>query len=185
MLIGVWYRPPCRSEALFIQSLDEELSLYGSGCINSIVIGDMNVHEKDWLKYSSSSSPEGRLLRTICGKHSLVECVRAPTRGPNLLDLFLTDSPLTTTVKVHAGVSDHSMVYARMNFDVAGTRIQPRECFIYKDARWKAMNAALAQVDWESILGDENPDNVAQNFVQYVLKVAKEYIPHKIVQLKS
>ena len=112
MLLGVWYRPPCRGEIQSIYSLEEELQLHGNGCMGTIIIGDMNVHEKQWLKFSISSSPEDRCLRSICGKHNLVECVRAPTRGRNLLDLFLTVLPHLTTTKLHAGVSDHFMVYA-------------------------------------------------------------------------
>ena len=134
ILFGVWYRPPCRGEVLSIHSLEDELRLHGNGCMGTIVIGDMNVHEKEWLMFSASSSPEGRLLRSICGKHNLVECVRAPTRGRNLLDLFLTDLPHSMSTEVHAGVSDHSMVYAQMNFEVVGMRVQPRKCFIYKEA---------------------------------------------------
>ena len=125
MLLGVWYRPPCRGEVQSIYSLEEELQLHGNGCMGTIIIGDMNVHEKQWFNFSTSSSPEGRCLRSICGKHNLVECVRAPTRGRNLLDLFLTDLPHLATTKVHAGVSDHFMVHAQMNFEVVGMRVQP------------------------------------------------------------
>ena len=156
--------------------------MHGIGCMGTIIIGDMNVHEKQWLKFSISSSPEGRSLRSICGKHNLVECVRAPTRGRNLLDLFLTDLPHLTTTKVHAGVSDHFMVHAQMKFEVVGMRVQPRECFIYKEAQWKLLNTAFLETDWKQILGNTSPDASAESFVEYVLKVSKKFIPYQIVK---
>ena len=88
LLVGLWYRPPKYGEILSIQSLESELVQFGGYCMGTIIIGDMNVHEKLWLTYSRRTSPAGRLLRDVCGKHGLIECVGAPTRGKYLLDFF-------------------------------------------------------------------------------------------------
>lgn len=150
--------------------------------IGSIIVGDMNCHEKAWLRFSVGSSPEGRLLRSICGKHSLEECVRAPTRGANLLDLFLTDMPGATNTKVHASVNDHFMVLGYLDFPITGSRFQPRECFMYKEARWKHLNVAFGRIKWKDVFAGCSPDDAVNMFLKIVLSTVKEYIPYKVVR---
>ena len=73
----------------------------------TILVGDMNVHEVSWLKFSDGTSPEGRALRDVACCHGWDERVRKPTRGGNLLDLVLTDLGSAVTTKLAAGISDH------------------------------------------------------------------------------
>lgn len=54
--IVLWYRHPKRGEILSIQILREELSSFSNITIGLIVFGDMNVHEQNWLEYSTSTS---------------------------------------------------------------------------------------------------------------------------------
>ena len=60
------------------------------------MIGDMNVHHKEWLRFSNSTTPEGRALYDVCLRFGLEEKVRKPTRGPYLLDLVLADMDCVT-----------------------------------------------------------------------------------------
>ena len=87
VLFGVWYRPPCHGEVASIKSFGEELGLHKDGKLGVIVCGDMNAHHKEWLQFSQRTSPEGRALFDVCCIHYLRECIKKPTRGPNLLDL--------------------------------------------------------------------------------------------------
>eukprot|EP00959_Pyramimonas_sp_CCMP1952_P124120 2595394-Pyramimonas_sp.AAC.1 len=72
----------------------------------------MNVHRKHWLRFSSHVSPEGTALKNWCAERGFRECIRAPTRGPHLLDLFLSDVPDLITTKVLTEVADHSATLA-------------------------------------------------------------------------
>ena len=154
LLVGIWYRPPNKGEVNSIQCLDNELAQFGCSTMGTIIIGDMNVHEKSWLRYSNGTSPEGRLLQSTSVKHGLIQCVGAPTRGPYLLDLFLTDLSQVTTTKVYAGVSDHSMVLGYVDLQILGSKIQKRPCFVYKDAQRKLLNVAFQNVDRYAIFGN-------------------------------
>ena len=44
---------------------NQTVTLYGADTIGTLVLGDMNVHEKSWLKYSDGTSAEGRELRDL------------------------------------------------------------------------------------------------------------------------
>ena len=91
ILFGAWYRPPTHGEIASIESLDEEIANFGGETLGTILLGDMNVHEEGWLRFSDGTSIEGRLLRDVACSHGWEERVRKPTRGQHLLDLVLTD----------------------------------------------------------------------------------------------
>ena len=55
--------------------------------------GDMNVHHKSWLRFSSGNTPVGSDLKGFCDSYGLTQLVKQPTRYEYLLDLFLTDLP--------------------------------------------------------------------------------------------
>ena len=59
LLFGLWYRRPDPGEALSVESLEPELAEYGANVLGTILLGDMNVHEESWLRFSDGTSPEG------------------------------------------------------------------------------------------------------------------------------
>ena len=61
-----------------------ELEEHKSSAIGVIVVGDLNVHHRDWLHYSNAVTPEGRELYKVCIANGLKEKVVAPTRGGSL-----------------------------------------------------------------------------------------------------
>ena len=69
-LLGIWYRPGCgdgRGEVTSILSLKEEVTRLRQEAVGTIVCGDMNVHQKKWLKFSSGgNTTEGETLQTTC-----------------------------------------------------------------------------------------------------------------------
>ena len=73
-------------------------------------MGDLNVHEASWLKFSDGTSVEGRELHEFCRERGLDERVRARTRGNNLLDLVLTDLGSLVKARVVPGISDHDVL---------------------------------------------------------------------------
>ncbi len=56
--------------------------------MGTILVGDMNVHNKEWLNFSSGTPPEGRRLFQLCQERGLEQRVAGPTRGNHLV---LTD----------------------------------------------------------------------------------------------
>ena len=90
-LVGVWYRPPCPGETHSITTLEEEWQQLSSGTVGTIILGDLNVHHRRWLRYSSKESAEGAKRRDFCAEQGIRQMITEPTRGPYLLDLILTD----------------------------------------------------------------------------------------------
>ena len=114
--LGVWYRPPEYGELESITSLHAEWENHVINCIGTFIVGDMDVHHEQWLKYSHSVTPEGRLLFETCCVRGLAQCVSKPTRGKYLLDLVLTDMENITSRKVLPKIAGHfgSSVFKRV-----------------------------------------------------------------------
>ena len=128
ILIGIWYRPPCYGEVDSIHTFLEEWRLHSIDCTGTIVIGDLNVHNKAWLQHSSRTTPEGRLLAGICNGHGLSQVVGQPTRGEYTLDLALSDLPVLPTAKVLPKISDHNTVLLEVDLPIPVDKPVSHEC---------------------------------------------------------
>ena len=76
-----------------------------------MLVGDLNVHSKRWLKFSTGERPEGTALQELCADFGLTERVKKPTRKENLLDLVLTNLE-DAKCRVEAKVANHNLVVA-------------------------------------------------------------------------
>ena len=179
ILLGLWYRRPASGETESIEDLYEELSEHSSQTIYTIVMGDMNVHEASWLRYSDGTSVEGRELQTLSNVTGLDEKVVAPTRGENLLDLVLSDLAGDLKCVVKPGVSDHDAVLGRVAFGVPEVHIVERELFDYKTAPWKNIDADLSSRDWDAELAALSVDEAASHFTSAILETLRKHIRHK------
>ena len=91
-LLCVWYRPPVQGEKATIDSFHSELCKHRADVIGTIVVGDINIHHKRWLRRSSHNTAEGELLHRHCLSAGLQQLVFGPTRGDYLLDLVFVGS---------------------------------------------------------------------------------------------
>eukprot|EP00969_Alexandrium_andersonii_P280763 12413425-Alexandrium_andersonii.AAC.1 len=73
-----WYRAPSPGDASAVVSLDAEWAEFSAGAVASLIIGDVNVRNLAWLRYSTHTSEEGRALEHWCSSLGFVECVRQP-----------------------------------------------------------------------------------------------------------
>ena len=90
IFLGGWYRRRCQQgDVESIKRFDEEFQRLSQDCVASIVVGDMNVHNKEWLRCSNRTSADGLELEPVCCKHGMKQHVKGPTRGAYLLDLVL------------------------------------------------------------------------------------------------
>ena len=105
-----------QGETASIDSLDAEVSKFGIEVFGGILVGDMNVHEAGWLRFSDGTSIEVRLLRDVACSHGWEELVRKPTRGQYLLDLVLTDLGTEINATVARNISDHEAVLGTLAF---------------------------------------------------------------------
>ena len=114
VVIGAVYRSGSSSESdvSVIEHLDECLTSLNRSSCSVILAGDFNVHNQSWLG-STKTTAAGERVEDLCNIHGLSQHVDLPTRGPNVLDLVMSDYA-QATVKHHAplGKSDHCVVTA-------------------------------------------------------------------------
>ena len=134
--IGLWYRPPETGEIGTIQSLEEEWKVLSKESLGTILVGDMNVHERSWLKHSSRNSSEGEALRLFCDGAGLRQIVRWPTRGEYRLDLLIIDLG-EAKCKVLPKIADHSALLATLPLPVPRDEILTRIVWQSRDADWE------------------------------------------------
>ena len=113
-LVGVWYRPPVQGEQATIASFCAEWEENSNEAIGTILVVDLNIHHKKWLRWLSGNSAEGEKLRTVCVDSGLKQLVHGPTRGDYLLDLVLSDCEGVKCKKLPQ-IADHSLILAELD----------------------------------------------------------------------
>ena len=180
ILFAVWYRPP-GSDHGHISSFDGELERLAVGMAGSLVVGDLNIWHKKWLKHSPANTLEGERLHIICKDHSLKQLVTEPTRGPNLLDLVLSSLGAAASASVVPAIADHKGVLVNVRLSIPKVHTIERSVWDYKKADWDGLNSALRNLDF-TVTGGADVDSTVASFVELVLKEAKQYIPTRTVK---
>ena len=57
LLFGAWYLRISNAEAVSIKCLDREIREHGRDTMGTIPLGDKNVHEASWCKFSERTNP--------------------------------------------------------------------------------------------------------------------------------
>ena len=142
-----WYRPPKQGEIASIVRFKEELLKLRSTGVGTIIIGDINVHCKRWLRHSHSNSAEGECLYNVCSEMGLKQLIREPTRDDYLLDLVMTDIP-NVACETGSKIADHRYVIARFTGRVPTTVAVQRTVWNYGRADWQLLQDRLDAHDW-------------------------------------
>ena len=182
--LGLWYRPPAYGEVDSIYSLKTEYEQFSVDCIGSIIIGDMNVHHKTWLKYSNGITLEGRALFDVCFRYGLHQCVQSPTRGSYLLDLVLTNVEALLKTKVLPKVADHNLVLSTVRATVIETIGGKRKVWQYASAKWEQMKQRIIGMDWLQAFEHGNLDEIVGIFTKILLDLVHEFVPTTWVHKK-
>ena len=188
VLLCLWYRPPHRNEEVdSIRRFDQELGLYSRDTVACIVIGDMNVHNTEWLIHSNGCKRAGVELETVCCTHGLKQHVRDPTRGPYLLDLVLSNFSSGIQCKVLPGVKadDHDGVLTTVNVSVPSSSPVRRQVYDFKHANWDRLKSRLSQVQWGVALAERSVDDAAAWLTSTILEIVNACVPSKWIIDKS
>ena len=128
--------------------------------MGTLIIGDLNVHQRKWLRFSSEGNTvEGTLLQTTCATLGLSQLVHEPTRYENLLDLVLTNIS-SATVKVLPTIADHSVLLCTVRLKIPVGRVNTRMVWDFVKADWMKLGDILDNTDW-SFINDLEPDQGA------------------------
>ena len=173
--------------------IDEVLSINPSA--NVLVIGDFNIHYKDWLTYSGGSDRPGELCHNFSiSDIFLTQIVNFPTRipdcdshSPALLDLFLSsDACICFTMAFPPlGNSDHVVVSVSIDFPINSKQDTLFHCmaYDYSHADFDCLRDHLRDVLWEDIF-KLSASAAASEFCEWFLVGVDEYIPHSKYQVK-
>ena len=144
-VIGCWYRPPAPGEVDSIRSFKEEAQSHATNAVGCVLVGDLTIHHRKWLKYSNRNSLEGQEFCAVCKELGLTQLVHEPTRGDHLLDLVLSSFS-----GVKAGVlplsADHKPVTATLQLSVPSQVEAGRKVWRYGQADWERLHDLLTLV---------------------------------------
>ena len=129
---------------------------------NVFVLGDFNIHHKDWLTYSGGTDSHGELCYNFSILNDLTQMVNFLTwipdcdsHSPALLDFFLSsDASICSTVAFSPlGNSDHVVVSVSIDFLSNSKRDAPflRIVYDYSRADWDGLRDHLRDVSCEDI----------------------------------
>jgi len=174
MAICNWYYPPGASLSE-IASFETEVAEMSKVADEILVVGDLNVHHKSWLRYSSSDTPRGRLLKELCDGAGICQLVNEPTRKEYLLDLVLSNRS-DLKVSVRNQISDHKCVSVLIPDTMETRKFAPRLIWKLADADWKAIEHDLRSQD-RSILEVVSVDDAVGFLYQKLDSLMKAHIP--------
>ena len=144
-----------------------------------IVLGDFNIHNSDWLSYSSNvTNPAGREAEAFAIVNDLTQVISEPTRVPdragekaNPPDIFLTSTPSIyspPTVSSPLGNSDHCLITLRHGFFPHLDRLAPQRVFHYNKADWDSLRIFYSSYPWSSGLSND-PSSLASFITDAIL----------------
>ena len=188
-LLGLWYRPPNAGDDHVI-SLETEFEHLIGDYVGAVLLGDFNVHQRRWLRFSNGNTALGERVQNFASKHGLKQCVKSATHvDGNLLDLVLSSLPFATTCSITPRIADHNGVLTEINVPVITESVHEREVWDFKKADWSKLQQMLEAHDWSFL---ERPDHAnleehscfvdfaASTLVRDILVVCRECIPTRI-----
>ena len=158
-----------------------------------IVGGDFNFPGWNWkdkvLKPDTSNPSIHYKFADTLDDHGLIQMVEEPTRGPNTLDLILTNNPsrFPRTVVI-PGLSDHDVMFAEVDLQAAANKQKPRHIPLYRKANWDIMRLERGEtynkIKDLAVLG-RDAEELWTVFKTDLNKSIDTHIPHKLARVKS
>ena len=123
-------------------------------------------------------------MQRWCALHGFVERVKQPTRGPNLLDLVLTDLKDNVSCAVLPELANHRVAMCSLSFPPLSLEDRPRQCWKYSEANWRGLRSHLRSTDWTA-LSFLSVDTAAERFTDILVQSMRMYIPSRTIQNRS
>ena len=198
--ICVLYRPP-KTPASSFSSAIEFLSSHIQNIVDDSyqlnITGDFNMSEIDW--HTGLLSPGcptdvaecSKVLFSFMSKHLLNQYITIPTRGPNTLELFLTnDTRMVTNVSsTVTKLSDHNLVEVMLSHNP----LEPEKSHVpifdenefrsldFHNADFEIINQNLSNVNWDAIRSSCSFEQFPKLFTDTLFQICKASVPVKKV----
>ena len=151
LYIAAYYRPK-ESDAHSLEELNRSLEMVSMRKGNIWVLGDFNFPKFSWDSEHVPTIKPGCRYPSIYNSfisclddYSLVQMVSKPTRGDNVLDLFLTSNhTLVNKVEILSGISDHEISISNVSIKPKMSRQKPILVPIYRKADWNKFKSFMA-----------------------------------------
>lgn len=191
--IALAYRPPSAGNDIF-DSLSADIERISARTPRAkfTVVGDLNMHNADWLGgtcLDNNAGLEGKLFASIHGLEQIVEeCTRSYSHDNEIRwskpDVFLTDSDddfAFITTDANIGRSDHAVVVTRVLGGNGNQRMDSRKTVrSYSKANWEDMKEWLAQVNWREILRHD-PDTAWVGMKKILHSAIEMFVPENVI----
>ena len=140
LYVGAYYKPD-ESDEHSLSELNSSLSKFVHKGNPIWLLGDFNMPKYNWRTNTADPCCKNLALYEsfidLIQDSNLQQMVDFPTRGENVLDLYLTNRPsLVCKVAPLPGLSDHDIVYAESYLKPQVSRSKPRDIHLYKKADW-------------------------------------------------
>ena len=184
LLVAAVYRPPSSGDEVIHYLDSAAIQMIDEFNAKSIcLLGDFNVHHKDWLGSHNTDRP-GKLLLDLCNSLNLVQTVTEPTRLDQVLDLVLTDLPTKCTTLPNCGTSDHKPVLIEMESNVYRDTPFKRKVWKYKHADYWGMRGYFTEYNWNEVFQSNDPEECCTKFTDVVKTAMDLFIPSKTITNK-
>ena len=184
LYICSFHRPPTDETGL--THLRHSISRISQNRKHNIwIAGDFNCPKINW---TSLTCPENDKTSTnlldLTKDFHLHQSVREPTRGKNILELFLTTNPsLIESTHSIPGISDHdSIPLLNININLPRNIPPPYKVFKYHKAEWKHIDQELQdlgnKIQNQAPLTD-SPEPLWDLFKHSLQEIMNQFIPFK------
>ena len=153
-----------------------------------VLVGDFNLSEVSWPDATTNVQLQQKFLDLFLIDLGHSQLISEPThKSGHTLDLLFTNiSNLINNVTVlgpnEVCKSDHFGIKFDIKMDVKTKKTIKRKMYNYSKANWKDLNYDIKMVDWEMLIGSQDPHVSWPNFKLVLSKLCDKYIPKKSVK---
>ena len=193
LIIAALYRPP-NSDQQYMQELCEKIRHLHTQFPKATiwVSGDANLPDIDWetnsIHGSNYNHAISQLLLDIVYDTGSEQIVKFPTRGENILDVFISNRPsLVTKAKAMPGVSDHDIVFVETQAQAARKKPTRRKILLWKNVDFDDMKKDIATFS-RQFTSDNNAetdiDQLWGTFRNFCSSIMENKVPSKLTSTR-
>jgi len=190
VFICAYYRPNV-NDVNSNQALASSLERLPRNC-TSFITGDFNYPGFSWPDSNiSATAPykglHSEFLATI-HDHGLEQMVCDPTRDGNILDLLLTNDPMSCIkTEVIPGISDHEAILTSLDVKVKRITQAKRQIPQFSKADWISFNDHMRPVSQQIISSPSSTttEDLWTIFRDAIYEGVKKFVPHKEAKTKK
>ena len=181
-IVGCIYRSPSspkQIDCLLVEHINQVFA--NDECHYRILTGDFNLPDIDWSL--NLGSPSSAIFRDCFADNFLTQVVTVPTRGGNILDLFLiNDVTLVSSISVDECLlgSDHRSVSIRLLGKAGLPKNSSKSSsahFDYSKANWSLYRTLLQDFNWDLVFSSNDCNTIWNNFQKVISETASRAIP--------